>query len=40
LLSDRQPYQRSVGLGKKVLLEWCQKELDADFDPRNTLTYK
>ncbi|XP_041362910.1 uncharacterized protein LOC121378692 [Gigantopelta aegis] len=32
-------YQRSVGIGKKNLLDWCQQEVDAIFDPRNTLTF-
>ncbi|XP_012938819.1 uncharacterized protein LOC101852480, partial [Aplysia californica] len=32
-------YQRSVGIGKKNLLEWCQEELGAAFDHRNTLTF-
>ncbi|XP_025111028.1 interaptin-like [Pomacea canaliculata] len=31
-------YQRSVGIGKRNLLEWCQKELEVAFDHRNTLT--
>ncbi|KAL5018239.1 hypothetical protein ScPMuIL_003961 [Solemya velum] len=35
----RHTYQRSVGLGKKILLDWCQKQLDVEFDSRNTLTY-
>lgn len=33
------PYQRSVGIGKKLLLDWCQEELQEDFDPQNSLTY-
>ncbi|KAK3784070.1 hypothetical protein RRG08_025263 [Elysia crispata] len=32
-------FQRSVGIGKKQLLEWCQDELDTTFDHRNTLTF-
>ncbi|XP_063444654.1 uncharacterized protein LOC134725071 isoform X4 [Mytilus trossulus] len=35
----RNAHQRSVGIGKKLLLEWCQRQLDTDFDSRNTLTY-
>ncbi|KAK3090558.1 hypothetical protein FSP39_012682 [Pinctada imbricata] len=35
----RSAVERSVGVGKKLLLDWCQKELSADFDPRNTLSY-
>lgn len=33
------PYQRSVGIGKKLLLDWCQQELNVQLDPQNTLTY-
>ncbi|XP_053392864.1 serine/arginine repetitive matrix protein 2-like isoform X4 [Mercenaria mercenaria] len=33
------PYQRSVGIGKKLLLDWCQRELQVQFDPQNSLTY-
>ncbi|XP_076459283.1 uncharacterized protein LOC143292661 [Babylonia areolata] len=30
-------FQRTVGVGKKALLEWCQGELDVTFDPKDTL---
>ncbi|KAH3860625.1 hypothetical protein DPMN_023535, partial [Dreissena polymorpha] len=33
------PYQRSVGIGKKLLLDWCQRELGVEFDPQNSLTH-
>ncbi|XP_052815975.1 uncharacterized protein LOC128242741 isoform X1 [Mya arenaria] len=33
------PYQRSVGIGKKLLLDWCQRELNEEFDPQSTLSY-
>ncbi|XP_060081080.1 uncharacterized protein LOC132560431 [Ylistrum balloti] len=36
---ERGIFQRSVGVGKKYVLEWCQRELAADFDPKNTLAY-
>ncbi|XP_062604099.1 myosin-2 heavy chain-like isoform X2 [Saccostrea cucullata] len=36
---EQPPQERSVGVGKKHLLEWCQKELSTEFDSRNTLTY-
>ncbi|XP_033755206.1 transcription factor TFIIIB component B'' homolog isoform X2 [Pecten maximus] len=36
---ERGVFQRSVGIGKKHILEWCQQQLGADFDPRNTLAY-
>ena len=38
--SEQPPSERSVGVGKKHLLEWCQKELSTEFDSRNTLTHK
>ncbi|KAL8563538.1 hypothetical protein ACOMHN_025392 [Nucella lapillus] len=31
--------QRGVGTGKRVLMDWCQGELDLTLDPKNTLTY-
>ncbi|XP_022318254.2 uncharacterized protein LOC111121323 isoform X5 [Crassostrea virginica] len=36
---EQPPQERSVGVGKKHLLEWCQKELSTEFDSRNTLTH-
>ncbi|KAL4240335.1 alpha-actinin [Mactra antiquata] len=33
------PYQRSVGIGKKLLLDWCEKKLNVEFDAQNSLTY-
>ncbi|OWF51781.1 Alpha-actinin, sarcomeric [Mizuhopecten yessoensis] len=36
---ERGVFQRSVGIAKKYILEWCQGQLEADFDPRNTLAY-
>ena len=40
LFSGSSPYQRSVGIGKKLLLDWCQQELNQEFDPQSSLTYK
>ncbi|XP_059173740.1 uncharacterized protein LOC131954204 isoform X2 [Physella acuta] len=31
-------FQRSVGTGKKHLLEWCREQLGASFDPGRSLT--
>jgi len=39
-IAGSSPYQRSVGIGKKLLLDWCQRELQVEFDPQNSLTYK
>ncbi|KAL8579371.1 hypothetical protein ACOMHN_026736 [Nucella lapillus] len=33
-------FQRTVGVGKKILLDWCQGELDVTFDPKVTLAIK
>ncbi|XP_076458698.1 uncharacterized protein LOC143292372 isoform X2 [Babylonia areolata] len=31
--------QRGVGAGKRALIEWCQGELDVEFDPKNSITF-
>ncbi|KAK3607149.1 hypothetical protein CHS0354_034305 [Potamilus streckersoni] len=38
-LVDGDVYQRSVGVGKKILLDWCQRELNTNFDPQNSLAF-
>ncbi|XP_046569391.1 uncharacterized protein LOC124277706 isoform X2 [Haliotis rubra] len=36
---DQNAYQRSVGIGKKHLMEWCEMELATQFDSRNTFAF-
>ncbi|XP_048243069.1 uncharacterized protein LOC124113706 isoform X3 [Haliotis rufescens] len=36
---DQNAYQRSVGIGKKHLMEWCELELATQFDSRNTFAF-